>query len=257
MKQVEGATKKKSNLLIGENGVNYLFPFLFICILFLLWGFAHGFLDVLAKHFQDLLHVSKAQSGFVQFSLYIGYFVMAIPAGMFIKKYNYQKGIILGLIIFAAGCFLFYPAASYGAFLPFLIALFVIACGLTFLETAANPYSTVLGSKDGAAQRINISQSFNGLGWILGPLIGGFFVFGMEAQGEEDKFDSLVTPYMLIGCVVLVVLLVFMLIKLPKIKEEQEGEDEDPPMKLLLKHPMFIMAVIAQFLYVEIGRAHV
>lgn len=250
MKQVESVTKKKSNLLIGENGANYLFPFLFICILFLLWGFAHGFLDVLAKHFQDLLHVSKAQSGFVQFSLYIGYFVMAIPAGMFIKKYNYQKGIILGLVIFAAGCFLFYPAASYGTFLPFLIALFVIACGLTFLETAANPYSTVLGSKDGAAQRINISQSFNGLGWILGPLIGGFFVFGMEAQGEEDKFDSLVTPYMLIGCVVLVVLLVFMLIKLPKIKEEQEGEDEDPPMKLLLKHPMFIMAVIAQFLYV-------
>lgn len=244
-------TKKRRALLVDERGVNYLVPFIFICSLFLLWGFAHGFLDVLDKHFQDLLHVSKAQSGFVQFSLYIGYLAMGVPAGLFIKRFGYQRGIILGLAIFAIGAFMFYPAASFGKFIPFLVALFVIACGLTFLETAANPYSTVLGNKQGAARRINISQSFNGLGWILGPLIGGLFVFGMEAEGEHDKFDSLVTPYMMIGGVVVVVMIIFMVIKLPEIKEEVGADgEEDPPLRKLLQYPVFIMAVIAQFLYV-------
>ncbi len=244
--------KTKTSLFKTENGTNYIVPFLFVCSLFLLWGFAHGFLDVLDKHFQDLLHVSKAQSGFVQFSLYIGYLAMAVPAGLFIKKYGYQKGIIFGLVLFATGAFLFYPAAKLEAFLPFLGALFVIACGLAFLETAANPYSTVLGAKESAARRINYSQSFNGLGWILGPLIGGWFIFGAsDTVDEANKFDSMVTPYMIIGCIVLVVMLVFMFIKLPEVKEHSATETaEDPPMKNLLKHPAFIVAVIAQFLYV-------
>jgi FHS family L-fucose permease-like MFS transporter len=243
--------KKSASLFRNEQGVNLLVPFIFICSLFLLWGFAHGFLDVLDKHFQDLLHVSKAQSGFVQFSLYIGYFAMAIPAGLFIKKYGYQKGIIFGLALFAIGAFLFYPAAQLRTFIPFLVALFILACGLAFLETAANPYSIALGAPETSARRINISQSFNGLGWILGPLIGGLFIFGTEAKGEEDKFDSLVTPYMMIGCVVVVVTIIFMLIKLPEIKEKSTTEAaENPPMRNLLKHPVFIAAVIAQFLYV-------
>jgi FHS family L-fucose permease-like MFS transporter len=244
--------KKSTSLFRNEQGVNYLLPFIFICSLFLLWGFAHGFLDVLDKHFQDLLHVSKAQSGFVQFSLYIGYLAMAIPAGLFIKKYGYQRGIIFGLVLFATGAFLFYPAAKLEAFIPFLVALFILACGLAFLETAANPYSIVLGPKDGAARRINISQSFNGLGWILGPLIGGLFIFGTQATGEHDRFDSLVKPYMMIGCIVVVVAIVFLIIKLPEIKEEKNDTEtsEDPPMRNLLRHPAFILAVIAQFLYV-------
>ncbi|MBA3674676.1 MAG: L-fucose:H+ symporter permease [Chitinophagaceae bacterium] len=244
--------KKSAYLFRNEQGVNYLLPFIFICSLFLLWGFAHGFLDVLDKHFQDLLHVSKAQSGFVQFSLYIGYLAMAIPAGLFIKKYGYQRGIIFGLGLFAIGAFLFYPAAKLEAFIPFLVALFILACGLAFLETAANPYSIVLGPKDGAARRINISQSFNGLGWILGPLIGGLFIFGTQATGEHDRFDSLVKPYMMIGCIVVVVAIVFLIIKLPEIKEEKNDTEtsEDPPMRNLLRHPAFILAVVAQFLYV-------
>ena len=244
--------KKSAYLFRNEHGINYLLPFIFICSLFLLWGFAHGFLDVLDKHFQDLLHVSKAQSGFVQFSLYIGYLAMAIPAGLFIKKYGYQRGIIFGLGLFAIGAFLFYPAAKLEAFIPFLVALFILACGLAFLETAANPYSIVLGPKDGAARRINISQSFNGLGWILGPLIGGLFIFGTQATGEHDRFDSLVKPYMMIGCIVVVVAIVFLIIKLPEIKEEKNDTEtsEDPPMRNLLRHPAFILAVIAQFLYV-------
>lgn len=245
------SVKKRSSFFRGENGENYLVPFIFICSLFLLWGFAHGFLDVLDKHFQDLLHVSKAQSGFVQFSLYIGYLAMAVPAGLFIKRFGYQKGIIFGLVLFAIGAFLFYPAAKLAAFIPFLLALFVLACGLAFLETAANPYSIALGAKESSARRINISQSFNGLGWILGPLIGGWFIFGTEATGEHDKFDSLVTPYMMVGCIVVAVTVVFLLIKLPEIKEEGGTEtEENPPMRNLLKHPAFVLAVIAQFLYV-------
>ncbi|MFN2439892.1 MAG: L-fucose:H+ symporter permease [Chitinophagaceae bacterium] len=244
--------KKSTSLFRNDQGVNYLMPFIFICSLFLLWGFAHGFLDVLDKHFQDLLHVSKAQSGFVQFSLYIGYLAMAIPAGLFIKRYGYQPGIIFGLVLFATGAFLFYPAAKLEAFIPFLVALFILACGLAFLETAANPYSTVLGAKEGAARRINISQSFNGLGWILGPLIGGLFIFGTQATGEHDRFDSLVTPYMMIGAIVVVVTIIFLIIKLPEIKEEHTDTEtaEDPPMRNLLRHPAFVLAVIAQFLYV-------
>lgn len=241
----------RHSLFRNDQGVNYVLPFIFICSLFLLWGFAHGFLDVLDKHFQDLLHVSKAQSGFVQFSLYIGYLAMAIPAGLFIKRHGYQRGIIFGLALFAIGAFLFYPAAKLEAFIPFLVALFVLACGLAFLETAANPYSIVLGSGEGAARRINISQSFNGLGWILGPLIGGWFIFGSEAKGKAERFDSLVQPYMMIGCIVVAVAIVFLIIRLPEIKESSTTENaEDPPMRNLLKHPAFIVAVIAQFLYV-------
>lgn len=242
---------KSISLFRTEAGISYLFPFVFICSLFLLWGFAHGLLDVLDKHFQNILHVSKAESGFIQFSLYIGYLAMAVPAGLFMKRFGYQKGIILGLALFAAGAFLFYPAAKLQAFVPFLLALFVLACGLACLETAANPYSTILGPPAYAARRINISQSFNGLGWILGPLMGGLFIFGTEHAEGVDKFDSMVKPYMMVGSVVVVVAIIFMLIKLPEVREDSETETGiDPPMRNLLKHPAFVIAVIAQFLYV-------
>ncbi len=243
--------EKSASLVKLPDGTNYLFPFALISSLFLLWGFAHGLLDVLDKHFQDILHVSKAQSGFVQFSLYIGYLVMAIPAGFIIKKYGYKTGIVVGLGLFALGAFSFYPVAKLESFVPFLIALFVIACGLACLETSANPYSTVLGPKAYSARRINISQSFNGLGWILGPLMGGLFIFGSQNNGNADKFESMVTPYMIVGCIVVVVALVFLFTRLPEIEQKDASEPEfDPPMSHLLKHPAFIIAVVAQFLYV-------
>jgi FHS family L-fucose permease-like MFS transporter len=246
---------KKGNkipgLLSAADGSSYLRPFIMITILFLLWGFAHGLLDVLDKHFQDTLHVSKAESGFVQFSLYIGYLVMAYPAGLFMKRFGYKRGIILGLSLFALGAFLFYPAAKMALFIPFLMALFVIACGLSTLETAANPYTTVLGPPAGAARRINIAQSFNGLGWILGPLMGGLFIFGSTETGNAGTFDSLLKPYMWVGCIVVVVAIVFAFTRLPTIQEENtEGIDVNAPTRELLKHPTFILAVVAQFLYV-------
>lgn len=243
--------KKGIKLLEGLDGTSYLIPFILVTSLFLMWGFAHGLLDVLNKHFQNILHVTKAQSGFVQFSLYIGYLVMAVPAGLIMKRFGYKRGIIFGLLIFSAGAFLFYPAAKHGTFIPFLIALFVIACGLTCLETAANPYSTVLGPRESAPQRLNFSQSFNGLGWILGPLIGGLLIFGAETKSDGTKFDSLITPYMIIGSIVLIIALIFVFTKLPDIREHTEEDiEENPPMRGLLKHPFFILAVFTQFLYV-------
>lgn len=234
-----------------ENGTSLLIPFALISTLFLMWGFAHGLLDVLDKHFQDILHVTKAQSGFVQFSLYIGYLVMAVPAGIIIKRYGYKAGIIVGLALFAFGAFLFYPVARLGSFVPFLLALFIIACGLACLETSANPYSTVLGPNQYAARRINISQSFNGLGWILGPLMGGLFIFGADKSADTDKFTSMVTPYMIIGGIVVVLALIFWFTRLPEIEQKSSTEPEaDPPMRHLLKHPAFVVAVIAEFLYV-------
>ena len=131
--------KNKQSLFAAPNGKSYIIPFILITSLFLLWGFAHGLLDVLNKHFQGAFTMTKAESGLVQFSTYIAYFLMALPAGMFMKRYGYKKGIILGLLLFAAGAFAFIPAAFLHSATPFLVALFIIACGLCILETAANP----------------------------------------------------------------------------------------------------------------------
>jgi FHS family L-fucose permease-like MFS transporter len=249
--KTSGATGRRGSLLRSADGTSYLVPFALVTSLFLLWGFAHGLLDVLDKHFQNILHVSKMESGFIQFSLYIGYLVMAAPAGIFMKKHGYKKGILLGLGLFAAGAFLFYPAARLEAFIPFLCALFILACGLSVLETAANPYTTVLGPPNGAARRINIAQSFNGLGWILGPLIGGRCILGAVQKGQGNEFSSMIPPYMWVGAIVLGVAALFSITRLPAIQEDNdEGISSNAPLKELLNHPVFVFAVIAQFLYV-------
>lgn len=244
---------KTTSMFQGKQGQNFLFPFILVTSLFFLWGFAHALLDVLNAHFQDILQISKARSALVQFALYGGYFVMGIPAGLIIKKYGYKKGIVFGLIVFALGAFLFYPATLIKTFLPFLISLFVIACGLTCLETAANPYTTVLGPSESGARRINLAQSFNGLGWILGPLVGGLLIF----SGEGDPFAALAKPYIGIGVVVLLIAVLFVRTPLPQISvtdDESSGHSENAVSKSryrdLLKHPLFIFAVVAQFFYV-------
>ena len=243
---------KKNNqktLFSAPDGKSYLVPFILITSLFLLWGFAHGLLDVLNKHFQGVFTMTKAESGLVQFSTYIAYFLMALPAGMFMKRFGYKKGIILGLCLFAVGAFAFIPAAYLHSASPFLIALFVIACGLCILETAANPYSTILGPEESGAQRLNLSQSFNGLGWILGPLVGGMLIFG----GAEDDPFTLTKPYILVGSVVLLVAILFFFTKLPEVQEETNKEEKMvAPVSgtaSMWRHPQFIRAIIAQFCY--------
>lgn len=243
---------KKNNqktLFSAPDGKSYLVPFILITSLFLLWGFAHGLLDVLNKHFQGVFTMTKAESGLVQFSTYIAYFLMALPAGMFMKRFGYKKGIILGLCLFAVGAFAFIPAAYLHSASPFLIALFVIACGLCILETAANPYSTILGPEESGAQRLNLSQSFNGLGWILGPLVGGMLIFG----GAEDDPFTLTKPYILVGSVVLLVAILFFFTKLPEVQEETDKKEKMiAPVSgtaSMWRHPQFIRAIIAQFCY--------
>jgi len=234
----------------------FLVPFILITSLFFLWGIAHGMLDTLNKHFQDMLHMSKAQSGMIQFSVYMAYFGMALPAGYFMKQFGYKKGIILGLSLFSSGAFLIAATTSFESFWVFLICLFIMGCGLATLETAANPYTTKLGPKETAERRINFSQSFNGMAWVIGPLIG-LFIYGNNSNVEGEKLSSMILPYCVIGGTVLLVALMFVFTKLPEIKEEEthernqyvssEGKIVDKP---LIRHRHFVLGVVAQFCYV-------
>jgi MFS transporter, FHS family, L-fucose permease len=210
-------------------------------------------LDTLNKHFQDMLQMSKAQSGMIQFSVYTAYFGMALPAGYFMRRFGYKNGIILGLSLFASGAFLIAATTSFESFWIFLICLFIMGCGLATLETAANPYTTKLGPKESAERRINFSQSFNGLAWVIGPLIG-LFIYGNNSNVEGEKLSSMILPYSIIGGTVLLVAILFIFAKLPEIKEE-ETIDEDSVntsvnSKPLIKQRHFVLGVIAQFCYV-------
>jgi FHS family L-fucose permease-like MFS transporter len=231
----------------------FLLPFILVTSLFFLWGVAHSLLDVLNKHFQDILGITKARSGLVQAALYGGYFIMAIPAGMFMNRLGYKRGIVMGLLLYAAGSLLFWPATFIQTFEFTLLCLFIIACGLTFLETAANPYSSVLGPKETSEQRLTLSQSFNGLGWIIGPALGGMLILGGSGDGGDagNKFSSMALPYMLIGGVVLVVAFMFVITRMPDIHEgEHDSHGERGTYGGLLRVRHFRYAVIAQFLYV-------
>lgn len=236
-------------LFKSKTGTNYLFPFILIATLYLLWGCAHGLLDVLNKQFQDNYAMSKAESGFVQFSVYIGYFIMALPAGLIMRRIGYKKGLITGLLLFAFGALLFIPASMANSPYPFFAALFILACGLCIIENGAHPCATGMGTEDGAAQRINIAAAFNGVGWIIGPLIGTWLILG----GTGTSFD-IAKPYIIVAIIVLLVCLLFMFIKLPE--KEMAAEAEAAALEAgtatgsIWQHKHFKYALIAQFLYV-------
>lgn len=237
----------KPGLFRTADGKNYLWPFVLVTSLFFLWGLAHSILDVLNKHFQETMEgVGKTESALVQAVMYGGYFVMALPAGQIIKRYGYRAGVITGLLLYGIGALLFIPGGQLLSFPFFLFSLFVIGCGLTCLETSANPYVTVLGNAEGAARRINLSQSFNGLGWIVGPLIGGHFAFAVGA----DK-GSIAIPYAIIGVVVLCVALVFAQVKLPEVQADGDAQTASAhATDSLWQHRNFVYGLIALFLYV-------
>jgi MFS transporter, FHS family, L-fucose permease len=226
-----------------------LLPFVLITALFFLWGMAHGMLDVLNKHFQTILEISKAKSGMIQFSMYTAYFLMALPAGYFMRRFGYRKGIILGLILFSAGALLIAATTQFESFWLFLIFLFVLGCGLATLETAANPYTTRLGPPETGERRINFSQSFNGLAWTIGPLIG-IYIYNSSAAKQGEKLNSLMLPYFIIGLVVFVVAIIFLVTKLPEIEEENVAEDSVHGGKSLFKERHLVLGVVAQFCYV-------
>ena len=182
-------------------GHNYLVPFLIISSLFFMWGFAHGILEVLNPHFQESFHISKAMSALTQAAVYGAYFLMALPAGWIIRKWGYRRGVITGLVLFGIGVLMLIPGSRINSFYFFVLSLFVIGCGLTCLETSANPYTTVLGHPDKAESRINLSQSLNGIGWIVGPLVGGQLLFSGV---------NIAIPYAMVGIFVLAVALVLL-----------------------------------------------
>lgn len=238
----------KDNTSKSLVGKGYLLPFILVTSLFFLWGFARAILDVLNKHFQTSLNISIAESAMIQVTTYLGYFLMAIPAGMFINKYGYRWGVVFGLALYAVGAFMFIPVSSIGTLNPFLIALFIIACGLAFLETSANPYSTELGPQETATSRLNLSQSFNGLGSALAPvLIGGFLFSSADADVSM--------PYMIMGILVVVVAVIFCFVKLPEIHHEEEPEalkstgSTVDNLKALTKNGYFLLGLGALLAY--------
>jgi len=240
----------KISLFTTENGQSFVLPFFLIACLFLLSGYTNSLLDVLNKYFQEGLGISRAQSGLVQFALYSGYFLMALPAGMFMKRWGYNKGIITGLFVLIAGCLLFIPGAFFESFYIFLIALFIIACGFAFFETTANPLTTFLGSKKGAERRINLAQSFNGVGWILGPLLGGLIIFSDKDTGVTN-FSHLPIPFVILGTLVLLIAIFLIRKPLPSIRmDEQKESIQGSSEKPLYRYRHFIWAVVAQFFYV-------
>jgi MFS transporter, FHS family, L-fucose permease len=234
-----------------KNNRNYTIPLLLVTSLFFLWGLAYGLLDVLNKHFQETLHVTKARSTLLQAAYFGAYFLIALPAGFFMQKAGYRKGIILGLLLYATGAILFYPAAQNESFTFFLLALFVLASGLTFLETAANPYITVLGEPATSEFRLNLAQSFNGVGSFFGPIIGGALFFGNKSANGSSALDTVKYVYIAIALIVLLVALLFFKTSMPEVKEEELVIDKNEHVgKKLFQHTHFLWAIIAQFFYV-------
>lgn len=244
----------------------YLIPFILICILFFLWAFLHNINGILIPHLKKVCQLNDTQSSLIDFAVYFGYFVIAIPAGLFSHRFGYKKGILCGLFLFAVGALLFFPAASERNFMLFLIALFVAASGATFLETVANPYATILGPPESSEQRLNFAQSFNGLGAFVAPLIGTRFILSgvehtkaeldaMQVRGQLDSYlqqeaDSLKLPYLIIAGVLILVAIVFIFTKLPEITEENAGSHGTKFSISVFRISHVRWAVIAEFFYV-------
>jgi FHS family L-fucose permease-like MFS transporter len=243
----------------------YLLPFILVTSLFFLWAFLHNINPILIPHLKKACQLTDTQSSFVDIAVYLAYFSIALPAGWFMHKYGYKKGILFGLFLYGAGSLLFIPAADARAYSLFLVALFIIASGATFLETVANPYITKLGDPATSAQRLNFAQSFNGVGAFLAPIIGGQVILsGIEYSKEElakmspealntylnAEAATVKIPYLVIGVIVLILLALFFVTKLPDIKEnETQGQSSGFSFRVF-RHSHLSWAVIAQLFYV-------
>jgi FHS family L-fucose permease-like MFS transporter len=238
------------------NGKSYAVTFALVSTLFFLWGFCNGMIDVLNKHFQNSLHISIAESGFVQFANFIAYFVMAIPSGLLAKRFGYKGGILIGLALIASGAFFFIPATWIGTFAAFLTGLFILATGMTLLETIANPYTTVLGPPISGAARINLAQTCNALGTLFGPIIAGTFILSSTGEANTSN-NTLFIPYLFIAAVVVVLLVLFWKADIPDLQAEDDAKVAAaaegfpvPASKPLLGRWHFNLAIGAQFFYV-------
>ncbi len=265
-----------SQLQSGEQGsasgrhalfpAGHLLPFVLVTGLFFLWGIPNNLNDVLIRQFMKSFAITRFQAGLVQFAFYLGYFVLAMPAALIMRRVGYKAGFVIGLLLFGSGCFLFWPAALAGRYAFFLCALFVIASGLSFLETASNPFIAQLGDPDTSERRLNFSQAFNPLGSITGALVGTIFIFsGIELSSQEiaaKKSQGLyeaylqaetlrvIKPYLVIGAVAIFWAILILRTKFPAIQSEHEDGGDHGRFRELLQYPHFLWAVVAQFLYV-------
>ncbi|HNY80397.1 MAG: L-fucose:H+ symporter permease [Sedimentisphaerales bacterium] len=251
---------------------NILWAFVLVTSLFSLWGFANDITNPMVAAFKNILLISNFESSLVQFAFYGGYCVMAIPAALFIKRFSYKTGILLGLALYATGCLLFIPSGWMMAFWAFLISYFVMTCGLSFLETSANPYVLAMGPEETATRRLNFAQSFNPMGSLIGMLVARNFILAKLDKADEaarivmrdthpEHFASLqqhdlnviIGPYMILGLVVLAVLVVFAIARLPRVKGEEDNRiDLLPTLKRLLANRKYIEGVVAQAFYVGV-----
>ena len=238
---------KQSNTSLSSK--QYAVPFILITSLFFMWGFARAILDVLNKHFQNALDITITQSSLIQVTTYLGYFLMAIPAGLFINRQGYRRGVVVGLLLFGLGSLAFIPCSMAGTFYAYLIALFVIGCGLVFLETSANPYVTELGPKETSTARLNFSQSFNGVGSMFATLVVGTFLFSDSGEGSEG--GNAVVPYAIMGAVVLVIAIVFSRVNLPEIQHDDDSETHEGAHNLsrLFGNGWFVFGLLALLAY--------
>jgi FHS family L-fucose permease-like MFS transporter len=245
----------------------HIFVFIEVTALFYLWGIPNNLNDVLIRQFMKSFAISRFQAGLVQSAFYMGYFLLAIPAALMMRRLGYKAGFVAGLLLYGSGCYLFWPAALSGRYIFFLMALFVIASGLSFLETAANPFIAQLGDPDSSERRLNFSQAFNPLGSISGVLIGTLFIFsGVELSASQIQslqaqhlYDAylrseklrVVKPYLFLGTVAILWAILILRTKFPAIQSEHENSREDHGhFRDLLRYPHFLFAVVAQFMYV-------
>lgn len=258
--------KDTNSKLLFKDGVSYLIPFILITSCFALWGFANDITNPMVKAFSKIFRMSVTDGALVQVAFYGGYFAMAFPAAMFIRKYSYKAGILLGLGLYAIGAFLFFPAKMTGEYYPFLLAYFILTCGLSFLETSANPYILSMGDEKTATRRLNLAQSFNPMGSLLGMYVAMNFIqarldpmdTGERAQLSDEAFAAvkdhdlsvLITPYLIIGLVILAVFLLIRFTKMPKSADQSHKIDFLPTLKRIFSKARYREGVIAQFFYV-------
>lgn len=242
----------------------YMWVFFLVTALFLFWGIPNSTNDILIKQFMKSFEINRFQAGLVQFAFYMGYFFFALPAALIMRKYSYKTGLVIGLFLFGIGCWMFYPAAMIGTYGLFLAALFVIASGLAFLETGANPYVAVMGSSKTSEQRLNLAQAFNPVGVVIGVVVGTVFIFSgielsdseiqtMKSAGEyegylQHEIMRVTKPYMIYGAIVILWAVLMIKSKFPKIQNEDDGRSGK--FSDLFKFPHFKKGVLAQFFYV-------
>ena len=254
------------SLLLKYNGVYYLLPFVLITACFSLWGLANDITNPMVKAFSKIFRMSVTEGALVQLAFYGGYFAMAFPAAIFIRKFSYKKGIMLGLLLYAVGAFLFFPAKESGSFYPFLAAYFILTCGLSFLETSANPYILTMGPEESATRRLNLAQSFNPMGSLVGMYVAMNFIQARlnpmstaeRAVLSDTEFTTLrqsdlsilIAPYLAIGIVVMVMFLIIWIARMPTNGDKNKQINFFPTLKRIFSIPNYRQGVIAQFFYV-------